>query len=205
MVRDQGSVRVELTEMQREAFSTIIAAMDANEFAPYLLHGVTGSGKTEVYLRVIEESLARGKGAIVLVPEISLTPQLLGRFRSRFGDKVAALHSALSDGERYSEWMRIKRGEARIVVGARSAIFAPMDELGVLVVDEEHDHSYKQEESPRYNARDLAVVRGKMVKGVVVLGSATPSMESYHNAKTGKFNYLNLPTGLRSDLCPRSQ
>lgn len=189
----QGAARVELTEMQREAYSTVIAAMDMNEFAPYLLHGVTGSGKTEVYLRVIEEALARGKGAIVLVPEISLTPQLLGRFRSRFGDTVAALHSALSDGERYSEWMRIKRDEARIVVGARSAVFAPMNDLGVIVVDEEHDHSYKQEDAPRYNARDLALVRGKMVRGIVVLGSATPSLESYYNASTGKFRYLKLP------------
>lgn len=192
-----------LTEPQGKAFSEIKAAMEKGGFSPFLLHGVTGSGKTEVYLRVIEEALNMGKGAIVLVPEISLTPQLLSRFRSRFGDKVAALHSALSDGERFDEWRRIKSGEARIVVGARSAIFAPMDELGVVVVDEEHDHSYKQEESPRYNARDLALVRGKMVKGVVLLGSATPSMESYHNAKTGKFNYLNLPDRVEERPMPQ--
>ena len=203
-VRGQGSeLTPALTEPQGNAFSEIKAAVEKGGFSPFLLHGVTGSGKTEVYLRVIEEILKMGKGAIVLVPEISLTPQLLSRFRSRFGDKVAALHSALSDGERFDEWMRIKSGEARIVVGARSAIFAPMDDLGVLVVDEEHDHSYKQEESPRYNARDLAVVRGKMVKGVVILGSATPSMESYHNAKTGKFNYLNLPDRVEERPMPQ--
>lgn len=189
----QQAIAVELTDAQKEALSAIIAAMDGGEFSPFLLHGVTGSGKTEIYLRVIEEALERGKGAIVLVPEISLTPQLLNRFRSRFGNMVAALHSALSDGERYSEWMRIKRGEARIVVGARSAVFAPMNDLGVIVVDEEHDHSYKQEDSPRYNAKDLALVRGKMVKGAVILGSATPSLESYYNAAKGKFRYLRLP------------
>jgi primosomal protein N' (replication factor Y) len=182
-----------LTEPQKEAVSRIIETLDRDGFSPFLLHGVTGSGKTEVYLRVIEEALRRGKGAIVLVPEISLTPQLLNRFRSRFGEKVAALHSALSDGERHDEWRRIRRGEARIVVGVRSAIFSPVSDLGVIVVDEEHDHSYKQEESPRYNARDLAIVRGKMAGGIVILGSATPSMESYHNAVTGRYGYIKLP------------
>ncbi len=192
-----------LTESQEKAFNAIKEAMDKGGFSPFLLHGVTGSGKTEIYLRVIENGLKRGKGAIVLVPEISLTPQLLNRFRSRFGDKVAALHSALSDGERFDEWRRIKSGEARIVVGARSAVFAPVEDLGILVVDEEHDHSYKQEESLRYNARDLALVRGKMVKGVVILGSATPSMESYHNAKTGKLNCLNLPVRVEERPMPQ--
>lgn len=192
-----------LTESQEKAFNAIKEAMDKGGFSPFLLHGVTGSGKTEIYLRVIENGLKRGKGAIVLVPEISLTPQLLNRFRSRFGDKVAALHSALSDGERFDEWRRIKSGEARIVVGARSAVFAPVEDLGILVVDEEHDHSYKQEESLRYNARDLALVRGKMVKGIVILGSATPSMESYHNAKTGKLNCLNLPARVEERPMPK--
>lgn len=192
-----------LTERQKEAFSVIEAAIKKGEFSTFLLHGVTGSGKTEVYIRVIEETLMIGKGAIVLVPEISLTPQVLNRFRSRFGDKVAALHSALSDGERYDEWNRVKRGEARIVIGARSAIFAPMDDIGIIVVDEEHDHSYKQEETPRYNARDLAVVRGKMSKGVVILGSATPSMESYHNSRTGRFGYIKLPGRVEERAMPQ--
>lgn len=202
-IKGQGNNAPVLSETQESAFSAIKEAMDKDGFSPFLLHGVTGSGKTEIYLRVIEHGLGRGKGAIVLVPEISLTPQLLNRFRSRFGDKVAALHSALSDGERFDEWRRIKSGEARIVVGARSAVFAPVEDLGILVVDEEHDHSYKQEESLRYNARDLALVRGKMVKGVVILGSATPSMESYHNAKSGKSNYLNLPVRVEERPMPK--
>ena len=197
------SRRPDLTEPQKAAFSMITEAMREGRFFPFLLHGVTGSGKTEVYLRVIEEALNMGKGAIVLVPEISLTPQLLNRFRSRFGDKVAALHSALSDGERCDEWRRIKRGEARIVVGARSAIFAPIKDPGVIVVDEEHDSSYKQEDVPRYNARDLALVRGKAVKGVVILGSATPSMESYHNAKITKFKYISLPVRVEERPMPQ--
>lgn len=191
-----------LTEPQEKAFSYIDTALKGGGFSPFLLQGVTGSGKTEVYLRVIEEALKTGKGAVVLVPEISLTPQILNRFRSRFGNGVAALHSALSDGERYEEWRRIERGEARIVIGARSAIFAPVKDIGVIVVDEEHDHSYKQEETPRYNARDLALVRGKMVGGTVILGSATPSMESYHNAKTGKFGHIRLETRIEERPMP---
>ncbi len=164
----------------------------------FLLHGVTGSGKTEVYLQAIARALEMGKGAIVLVPEISLTPQTVERFKARFSSgphqtQVAVLHSHLSAGERHDEWHKIRKGRARIVIGARSAIFAPVDPLGIIIVDEEHEHSYKQEEAPRYNARDVAVVRGSAEDAVVVLGSATPSLESYHNAKKGKYRLLELP------------
>ncbi|HEU0010271.1 MAG TPA: primosomal protein N' [Verrucomicrobiae bacterium] len=165
----------------------------------FLLHGVTGSGKTEVYLQAIAHALAQGKGAIVLVPEISLTPQTVERFKARFNSGqfqtlVAVLHSHLSAGERHDEWQKIRQGRARIVIGARSAIFAPVEPLGLLVVDEEHEHSYKQEESPRYHARDVAVVRGQMEGAVVVLGSATPSMESFYNVHRGKYALLEMPS-----------
>lgn len=159
---------------------------------PVLLHGVTGSGKTEVYLQAIAAKLSEGKGAIVMVPEIALTPQTVQRFASRFGGKVAVLHSALSDGERYDEWHRIRSGEARVVVGPRSAVFAPVANLGLVVVDEEHEQSYKQEDNPRYNARDVAVLRGTIEGAGVVLGSATPSLESYRNALTGKYEYAQM-------------
>ena len=154
---------------------------------PVLLHGVTGSGKTEVYLQAIAAELAAGRGAIVMVPEISLTPQTVHRFASRFGGLTAVLHSALSDGERYDEWHRIRSGEARVVVGPRSAVFAPVRNLGLIVVDEEHDTSYKQDDTPRYNARDVAVLRGRVEGAKVVLGSATPSLESWMNARRGKY------------------
>ena len=152
-----------------------------------LLHGITGSGKTEVYLQAIAGELERGRGAIVMVPEISLTPQTVQRFASRFGGRVAVLHSALSDGERYDEWHRIRNGEAQVVVGPRSAVFAPVRNLGLIVVDEEHETSYKQEDSPRYNARDVAVMRGRLEGAKVVLGSATPSLETWANAQKGKY------------------
>ena len=152
-----------------------------------LLHGVTGSGKTEVYLQAIETTLKQGKEAIVLVPEISLTPQTTERFRARFGEMVSVLHSGLSDGERYDEWMKIHESKVRIVVGARSALFAPFRKLGLIVVDEEHEHSYKQDEAPRYHARDVAVMRGVFEDAYVILGSATPSLESEYNAKSGKY------------------
>ena len=154
---------------------------------PILLHGITGSGKTEVYLQAIAKELAAGRGAIVMVPEISLTPQTVQRFASRFGRCVAVLHSALSDGERYDEWHRIRSGEARVVVGPRSAVFAPVRDLGVIIVDEEHEPSYKQEDSPRYHARDAAVLRGAIEGAKVVLGSATPSLESWLNVRKGKY------------------
>ena len=171
-----------LNAMQRAALDTIV-----ERSAPVLLHGVTGSGKTEVYLQAIAHELSYGRGAIVLVPEISLTPQTVRRFAGRFGNKVAVLHSALSDGERYDEWHRIRTGEAKVVVGPRSAVFAPVENLGLIVVDEEHDTSYKQDETPRYNARDVAVMRGMFEKCKVVLGSATPSLESWRNARQGKY------------------
>lgn len=154
---------------------------------PILLHGITGSGKTEVYLQAIAKVLEAGKGAIVMVPEISLTPQTVQRFAGRFGNRVAVLHSALSDGERYDEWHRIRSGEARVVIGPRSAVFAPVANLGLIVVDEEHEGCYKQEESPRYHARDVAVLRGLIENAQVVLGSATPSLESWMNVKRGKY------------------
>ena len=164
----------------------------------FLLHGVTGSGKTEVYLQAIDHALSNGKGAIVLVPEISLTPQTVERFKARFSHGpnqtlVAVLHSHLSAGERHDEWHKIRQGRARIVIGARSAIFAPVEPLGLIIVDEEHEHTYKQEEAPRYHARDVAVVRGQREGAVVVLGSATPSLESFYNCKKGKYTLLELP------------
>ena len=172
---------------------------DAPRRAPvFLLHGVTGSGKTEVYLQAIAHALQQGKGAIVLVPEISLTPQTVERFKARFSagacqTLVAVLHSHLSTGERHDEWHKIRQGRARIVIGARSAIFAPIEPLGLVIVDEEHEFSYKQEEAPRYHARDVAVLRGLREGSVVVLGSATPSMESYHNVELGKYHLLEMP------------
>jgi primosomal protein N' (replication factor Y) (superfamily II helicase) len=164
----------------------------------FLLHGVTGSGKTEVYLQAIAHALEKGQGAIVLVPEISLTPQTVERFKARFSSGplqtlVAVLHSHLSAGERHDEWHKIRQGRARIAIGARSAIFAPVEPLGLIVVDEEHEHSYKQEEAPRYHARDVAIVRGQMEGAVVVLGSATPSLESYYNCSKSKYTLLKLP------------
>ena len=173
----------------------------------FLLHGVTGSGKTEIYLQAIAHALEQGKGAIVLVPEISLTPQTVERFKARFSSGplqtlVAVLHSHLSSGERHDEWHKIRQGRARIVIGARSAIFAPVEPLGLIIVDEEHEHTYKQEEAPRYNARDAAIVRGQMEGAVVVLGSATPSLESYFNAKKGKYTLLELPERVDDQKMP---
>lgn len=173
---------LELNEEQRSSLEMI-----NNAAKPVLLFGVTGSGKTEVYLQAMSRALSEGKGAIIMVPEISLTPQTVQRFASRFGSKIAVLHSALSDGERYDEWHRIRSGEALVVVGPRSAVFAPVKNLGLIIVDEEHDTSYKQDEMPRYNARDVAVLRGKLEGARVVLGSATPSLESWHNVETGKY------------------
>jgi primosomal protein N' (replication factor Y) len=189
-----------LNAEQQHAVTEITGAAGADKPKPvFLLHGVTGSGKTEVYLQAIAHALLQGKGAIVLVPEISLTPQTVERFKARFSagaaqTLVAVLHSHLSTGERHDEWHKIRQGRARIVIGARSAVFAPVDPLGLIIVDEEHENSYKQEEAPRYQARDVAVVRGRMEGAVVVLGSATPSMESYYNARKGKYRLLEMPT-----------
>jgi primosomal protein N' (replication factor Y) len=170
-----------------------------------LLHGVTGSGKTEVYLQAIDHVLAQGRSALVLVPEIALTPQTVERFRARFvGQKVgvAVLHSHLSSGERHDQWQHIRAGHARIVIGARSAVFAPLENLGIIVVDEEHEHSYKQEESPHYQARDVAVMRGHLERVVVVLGSATPSLESYHHAREGKYRLAQLLARVEEGTMP---
>jgi len=179
-----------LTTDQSAALSRIAGA--AGAFRTYLLHGVTGSGKTEVYLQAIALARAAGRGALVLVPEIALTPQLAGRFRARFGDQVALLHSGLSDRERHGEWLRLRRGEARICVGVRSAVFAPVEDLGIVVVDEEHDPSFKQDDGPGYHARDLAVVRAREEGAVCVLGSATPSLETLENARSGKYERIEL-------------
>ncbi len=201
-----------MNDEQAKALDTILAALGdarpaavapsakatASSSKVFLLHGVTGSGKTEVYLQAIARCLEQGKGAIVLVPEISLTPQTVERFKARFSSGplrtlVAVLHSHLSAGEKHDEWHKIRQGRAKIVIGARSAIFAPIEPLGLIIVDEEHEHSYKQEEAPRYHARDVAVLRGRKEDAVVVLGSATPSLETYFNAKKGKYVLLELP------------
>ena len=181
-----------LNIQQASALNHVTAALDSGSFMPFLLHGVTGSGKTEVYLQAIAHALEQGDNALVLVPEISLTPQLVRRFRARFGGGIAVLHSALSDGERYDEWRRIRRGLVRIVIGARSALFAPLERIGIIVVDEEHESSFKQADGLRYNARDLSLVRGQMEKAVVVLGSATPLITSLHAVEQGKLTLLPL-------------
>src|SRR5690606_23783927 len=181
------------SEAQRAALARLVAALDAPAPAPFVLQGVTGSGKTLVYIELLREALRRGRSAIVLVPEIALTPQTVSRFRAHFGDEVAVLHSGLSDGERYDAWRLLRAGERRVAVGARSALFAPLTDLGVVVVDEEHDGSYKQSEAPRYQARDLAVVRAAAHGAVCVLRSATPSLESRYNVESGKFERLLLP------------
>lgn len=195
-----------LNAEQAVALAAVEEALAAPETArPLLLHGVTGSGKTEIYLQAIKSVLARGKTAVVLVPEISLTPQTVERFKSRFAeadDMVAVLHSRLSEGERHDEWHKIQAGRARIVIGARSAVFAPIEKLGLIVVDEEHETSYKQEEAPRYHARDVAVVRGKMENCVVLLGTATPSLESYYNSTRGKYRLLNLTLRVDDNQMP---
>lgn len=188
---------LKLSADQSRALESILASIQAGEFKNYLLYGVTGSGKTEVYLQALSECLRQGRSAIVLVPEIALTPQTVERFKARFmaGElktEVAVLHSHLSSGERHDEWHKIRQGKARIVIGARSAIFSPAYPLGLIIVDEEHEGSYKQEEAPRYHARDVAAYRAKMENAVAVFGSATPSMESYTNALNGKYELLRL-------------
>src|ERR1700704_6023798 len=191
-----ATTNLELNAEQVAALEQIAKAVEAPENAqPILLHGVTGSGKTEIYLQAIATAVANGRSAIVLVPEIALTPQTVERFKGRFAnvpDAVAVLHSHLSEGERHDEWHKIHSGRARIVIGARSAVFAPLKNLGLIVVDEEHETTYKQEEAPRYHARDVAVVRAKIEKCIAVLGSATPSLESYHNAAIGKYRLVTL-------------
>jgi primosomal protein N' (replication factor Y) (superfamily II helicase) len=182
-----------LNEHQQAAFSTIQDAIRANRFAAFLFHGVTGSGKTEVYMRAIEATLSLGRNALLLVPEIALTPAVAGQFYHRFGDGVAILHSAFNDAERAEQWRRIRAGAARVVVGTRSGVFAPVQNLGLILVDEEHDASYKQQDTPRYNGRDVAVVRAQNAGACIVLGSATPSLESRYNVERRKYHLLELP------------
>jgi primosomal protein N' (replication factor Y) len=191
-----------LNPFQQRAFDSIGGAIRSGDFHAFLLHGVTGSGKTEVYLRLIEEALAQGRGALLMVPEIGLTPQVAGQFHHRFGDRVAILHSAFTDAERAEQWRRIRSGAAGVVVGTRSGVFAPVRNLGLILVDEEHDQSYKQEETPRYNGRDVAVMRARATKAVVVLGSATPSLESRFNAEKGKYTLVEMPERIEKRPMP---
>ena len=185
-----------LTEEQQK----VISAVDINSFQPYLLHGVTGSGKTYVYIKLIEEVLAQNKEAILLVPEISLTPQVTKIFKSHFGSIVAILHSALSDGEKYDEWRKIERKEVSIVIGARSAVFAPFNNLGIIIIDEEHSSTYKQENTPRYNTVDVAIKRAKTHNCPLILGSATPSIDSYTRAKAGIYKLLEMKHRVNKNL-----
>ena len=199
-----GAVRAPhtLNPAQQAAYDAIRNAIDAREFHAFLLYGVTGSGKTEIYLNVIQAVAAQGRGALLLVPEIALTPAMAGQFFSRFGDRVAILHSAFTDVERSEQWRRIRSGSASVVVGTRSGVFAPVRNLGLIVVDEEHDGSYKQEETPRYNGRDVALVRAQAAHACVVLGSATPSLESRYNAERGKYTLLTLPGRIEARPMP---
>ena len=189
---DVPRAQVTLTAEQAAALTRLESWSAANTFQCALLHGVTGSGKTEIYLRLAEAVRRRGRGVLLLVPEIALTPAVAALFRGAFGERVAIQHSGLSDGERHDQWHRIRRGDVDVVVGTRSAVFAPIAHLGLLIVDEEHDGSYKQEETPRYHGRDVAVVRGQQAGALVVLGSATPSMESFHNARNGRYQLVTL-------------
>ncbi|MBI1870334.1 MAG: primosomal protein N' [Chlamydiae bacterium] len=181
-----------LNEEQGLAQSLIFEKMRGGNFSVILIHGVTGSGKTELYLSAIAKALSEGKGAIVLVPEISLTPQTVERVRKRFGQSVSLLHSRMSERERFEAWDQIRNGDSKVVVGPRSAVFAPVQNLGLIIVDEEHERSYKQEESPRYHARDIAVMRAKFERALVLLGSATPALESYYNAQKGRYQLITL-------------
>jgi len=194
-----------LNAHQEQTFAEIRAALNENQFRAFLLQGVTGSGKTEVYLRSIEAALALGKNALLLVPEIALTPAVAGQFFHRFGKQVAVLHSAFGDAERADQWRRIRDGRARVVVGTRSGVFAPVQNLGLVVVDEEHDGSYKQQETPRYHGRDVALMRAKQAGAVAVLGSATPSIETRFNAESGKYRLLLLPERIAQRPMPEVQ
>ena len=192
-----------LNEEQEDAYKKIKKSIDAEKHQVFLLKGVTGSGKTEIYLQSISEVLKKGKSALMLVPEISLTPQMVSRFKERFGEEVAVLHSGLSEGEKYDEWRKINQGEAKVVVGARSSVFAPVRKLGIVIIDEEHENSYKQEENPRYHARSVAIWRGKHNECPVVLGSATPSLESRARASKNVYTLLELKKRVnRSPLPP---
>lgn len=195
---DRKDSCITLTDKQKNVVDKVLKKKD--EFMPFLLHGVTGSGKTEVYINIVEKIVSDGKEAIILVPEISLTPQVISKFKSKFGDIVAVLHSGLSDGEKYDEWRKIIRKEVSIVIGARSAIFAPFENIGAIIIDEEHSDTYKQENTPRYNAIDMALYRAKFHKCPVVLGSATPSIDSYTKAKMGLYELLELNERINKKL-----
>ena len=190
--------KVILTSEQKDIVNKIISSNDG--FSPFLLHGVTGSGKTEIYLAVTEHIINKNQNIIILVPEISLTPQFIERFRNRFSDNIAVLHSGLSDGEKYDEWRRIKKGEVSIVIGARSAIFAPLKNIGLIIIDEEHSDTYKQENTPKYNAIDIAIYRAKYHNSKLILGSATPSIESYTRAKMNIYTLLELKNRVNAKL-----
>lgn len=200
----EKTIDLELTGEQKEALERVVKSIDNNEYKEFLLYGVTGSGKTEVYLQIIKEVLKKDKGVIVLVPEISLTPQMVDRFIARFGqEQIAVLHSKLSVGERYDEWQRIKNNEAKIVIGARSAIFAPMENIGAIIIDEEHDQSYKSETAPRYNAKEISKYIAKTNNIPLILGSATPDISTYYNAKEGKIELLKLSKRANNSEMPK--
>lgn len=194
-----------LTEEQARAIAPILEDIDAKRHRVHLCHGVTGSGKTEIYLQAIEKVIKKGMEAIVLVPEISLTPQMVKRFKNRFGSQVAVLHSGLSQGEKYDEWRKIHRGEVSVAVGARSAVFAPFTRLGLIIIDEEHESSYKQEEAPRYHARDVAIFRGRYHQAPIILGSATPSLESYARARKGVYVLATLKERVNKQGLPEAE
>lgn len=197
------TTQILLNEEQKEVLGKIKRGLESNTHSTFLLHGITGSGKTQVYIEAIRETINLGKRALVLVPEISLTPQIISRFKANFGNRVGCLHSRLSPGERFDAWRKAKDGRFSIMVGARSAVFSPLENLGLIVVDEEHDPSYKQDDpAPRYNAKDVAVVRGKLNKAVVILGSATPSLESYFNAQNGKYILCQLKQRVEKRALP---
>lgn len=189
---DISGFRHTLTASQKRALEELTRRLDRGEFSTVLLHGITASGKTEIYMGLVEQCLGAGRTALVLVPEIALTPAIHEQFRLRFGNRMVVLHSGLAEGQRHEAWWRVRRGEARVVLGTRSAVFAPLENLGVIIVDEEHESSYKQDETPRYHGRDTAVVRARLCKALVLLGSATPSLESYANAEKGKYHLLTL-------------
>ena len=193
-----------LTPEQKEVFGSLRRSLDKDEQSPFLLFGITGSGKTEIYLRIIHEVLRREKGAILLVPEISLTPQTVRYFSRRMGNELALLHSRLTKAEKINEWYRILHGEKRVVIGARSAVFAPMERIGIIIIDEEHETSYKSEETPRYHTRSVAYYRAKKHGATLLLGSATPSVETYYLAKTQKFSLLHLPYRVLNQKLPKT-
>ena len=201
-MEQRNTIDFPFTPPQQQALERINGSVEARQFQAILLHGVTGSGKTAVYLAAMKQVLKSGRGSILLVPEIGLTPRVAADLYGIFGEQVAILHSSLSDDERAEQWHRLSRGEARIAVGTRSAVFAPVQDLALIIVDEEQDHSYKQDETPRYHARDIAAVRAKELKATVVFGSATPSLESYHNAISGKYALLRLPDRVQQRPLP---